>query len=43
LNAEKLIYSTTPSKVIFTFLMIIMTLSEKEDKVQALIVTIQGN
>jgi hypothetical protein len=31
------------SKGIFTFLMIIMTLSEKEDKVQPPIVTIQGN
>ena len=31
------------SKGIFTFLMIIMTLSEKEEKVQAPIVTIQGN
>ena len=31
------------SKGIFTFLMIIMTLSEKEDKVQPPVVTIQGN
>ena len=31
------------SKGAFTFLMIIMTLSEKEDKVQPPIVTIQGN
>lgn len=31
------------SKGIFTFLMIIMTLSEKEGKVQAPVVTIQGN
>ena len=31
------------SKRIFTFLMIIMTLSETEDKVQAPVVTIQGN
>jgi len=31
------------SKGIFTFLMIVMTLSEKEDKVQPPIVTIQGN
>jgi hypothetical protein len=31
------------SKGVFTFLMIIMTLAEKEDKVQAPIVTIQGN
>ena len=31
------------SKSIFTFLMIIMTLSETEDKVQAPVITIQGN
>jgi hypothetical protein len=31
------------SKGVFTFLMIMMTLAEKEDKVQAPIVTIQGN
>ena len=31
------------SKGVFTFLMIIMTLAEKEDKPQAPVVTIQGN
>ena len=31
------------SKGVFTFLMIIMTLAEKEDKAQAPVVTIQGN
>ena len=34
---------TSGQRDVFTFLMIIMTLAEKEDKVQAPIVTIQGN